>query len=61
MIHEPKCENSEITTIGTSNESHFLWNDLYHKNPLSFRLIADFEADNEIDNSNIGNKTTYIY
>ena len=27
-------------------------------NPLYFRIIADFEADNEIDNSNIGNKTT---
>ena len=33
----------------------------FHKNPLYFRIIADFEAVNEIDGSNIGNKTTYIY
>ena len=33
----------------------------FHKNPLYFRLYADFEADNEIDNSNIGNKATNIY
>ena len=28
---------------------------------IYFRIIADFEADNEIDGSNIGNKTTKIY
>ena len=33
----------------------------FHRNPLFFRIIADFEADNEIDGSNIGNKTTNIY
>ena len=33
----------------------------FHKNPLYFRIIADFEADNEIDGSNIGNKTTNFY
>ena len=33
----------------------------FHKNPLYFRIYADFEADNEIDNSSIGNKTTNIY
>ena len=33
----------------------------FHKNPLYFRIIADFEANNEIDGSNIGNKTTNIY
>ena len=32
-----------------------------HKNPLCFRIIADFEANNEKDNSKIGNKTTNIY
>ena len=30
----------------------------FHKNPLFFRIIADFEADNEIDNSSVGKKTT---
>ena len=33
----------------------------FHKNPICFRIIADFEAENEIDNSQIGNKTTNIY
>ena len=33
----------------------------FRKNPLYFRLYADFEADNEEDNSIIGNKTTNIY
>ena len=28
---------------------------------LYFRIYADLEADNEKDNSNIGNKTTNIY
>ena len=32
-----------------------------HKNPIYFRTYADFEADNEKDNSNMGNKTTNIY
>ena len=31
------------------------------KNPLYFRIYAGFEADNEKDNSSIGNKTTNIY
>ena len=33
----------------------------FHKNPLYFRIIADFEANNEKDGSKIGNKTTNIY
>ena len=32
----------------------------FQKNLIYFRIFADFEADNEIDNSNIGNKTTDI-
>ena len=28
---------------------------------MYIRIIADFEADNEVDGSNIGNKTTNIY
>ena len=61
MLHKPKCENNDITTIRTSKESHFNWKKHFHKNPLYFRIYADFEADNEKDNSNIGNKTTNIY
>ena len=33
----------------------------FHKNLLFFRIYADFEADNEKDNSIVGNKTTNIY
>ena len=33
----------------------------FQKNPFYFRTFADFEAVNEIDGSNIGNKTTNIY
>ena len=61
MLHKPKCENFDITTIRTSDESHLHWRDNFHKNPFYFRIYADFEADNEIDNSSIGNKTTNNY
>ena len=33
----------------------------FHKNPVYFRIIADFEADNEKEDNVIGNKTTNIY
>ena len=33
----------------------------FHENPLCFRIYADFEVNNKIDNCNIGNKTTNIY
>ena len=39
----------------------FLGKKHFHKNPLYFRIYADFEANNEKDNSKIGNKTTNIY
>ena len=59
--HKTKCDNNNITTIRTSNESHLYWKKHFHKNPLYFRIYADFEADNEKDNSVLGNKTTNIY
>ena len=61
MLHKPKCENNDITTVRTSNDSHLNWKKHFHKNPLYFRIFADFEADNEKNNSNIGNKTSNIY
>ena len=61
MKHKQKCGDDNITTIKTSNESHLRWKNHFHKNPLYFRIYADFEADNEKDNSSIGNKTTNIY
>ena len=59
--HKEKCENDNICTIRTSNESHLYWKKHFHKNSLYFRIVADFEADNEKDNTKIGNKTTNIY
>ena len=56
MIHKLKCDNNDLTTIRTSSESHIYWKKLFHRNPLCFRTYADFEADNEIDNSSIGKK-----
>ena len=61
LKHKQKCGDDNITTIKTSSESHLNWKKHFHKNPLYFRIYADFEADNERDNSCIGNKTTYIY
>ena len=61
MKHKQKCGEDNITTIKTSNESHLHWKKHFHKNPLNLRIYADFEADNEKDNSNIGNKTTNTY
>ena len=59
--HKPKCENNDITSIKTSNESHLHWEKYFHKNPLYIRIYADFEADNENDDSIVGNKTIKIY
>ena len=61
MKHKENCGYDNTTSIKTSNESHLHWKKHFHKNPLYFRIYADFEADNEKNNSNIGNKTTNIY
>ena len=59
-LHKPKSKTYDITTIRTPSDSHLHWKNLFHKNPLYFRTNAGFEADNEIDNSNIVDKTTNI-
>ena len=56
MQHKQKYGDHNITTIKTSNESHFHLKKHFHKNPLLFRIYADFEADNEKDNSSLGKK-----
>ena len=56
-----RCEQQEITAIETSNESHLYGKKYFLENPLCFRIYADFEVDNEIDNSKIGNKPTNLY
>ena len=60
LLHKPKCENNDITTIRTSPDSQLHWKKFFHKNLLYFRVYADFEADNEKDKKIIGNKTTNI-
>ena len=39
----------------------FIGKKYFHKIPLYFRIYADFECNNELDNSNMGNKFTNIY
>ena len=56
-----KCGEDNICTIRKSNESLFFRKNLFHKNPINFRIFADFVVDNETDDSNISNKTTNIY
>ena len=60
-LHKQKCGEDNITSIKTSNESHLHWKNHFHKNPLYFRVYADFEADNEKDISSVGSKTINIY
>ena len=59
--HKEKCGDDNICTIRTSNESHLYWKKHSHKNPLFFRILPDFESNNDKDDSKIGNKTTNIY
>ena len=63
VLEKPKfkCSQQEITSNRTSNESHIYWKKYFHKIPLYFRIYADFEFNNEIDNSNMGKKTINIY
>ena len=61
MEHKQKCGEDNITTLRFSSEPHLHRKNHFHKNTLYFRLYEDFEADNEIDNSSIGNKSTSIY
>ena len=61
MLRKKKCRNDNITTVKISPVSHRHWKNNFNKNPLVFRIYADLEADNEKDNSSIGNKTTNKY
>ena len=59
--HKEKCGDDNICTIRTSIVSHLYWKKHFLKNPLYFRFIADFEADNEVHGSSVVDKTTNIY
>ena len=62
MLHKPKCAKIMILLLLELQVNHiFIGKKHFHKNQLNFRIYADFEADNEKDNSSIGNKTTNIY
>ena len=61
IIHKEKYGSDNICTIRTSSDSHLYLKKHFHKNVIYFRIYAVFEADNEIDSSNIGNRTTNIY
>ena len=61
MSQKTKSGEDDICSIRRSPDSHIYWKNHFHRNPLYFRTYADFVANNEIDNSSIGNKTTNIY
>ena len=61
VMKQKQKSGDDNITIKTSNETHLHWKNHFHKNPLYFRIYADFEADKQQDNSSIGNKTTNSY
>ena len=61
MVHKRKGENYEITTIRIISESHLHWKSHFHKNPIIFRIYADFAADNEFYKLSVGKKTTKTF
>ena len=61
LKHKQKCGVDNKSSIKTSNESHLHWKNNFYKVTLYFRIYAEFEANNEIDNSSIGKKTTNNY
>ena len=42
MKHKQRCEQKEIMSIGTSNESHLNLKKHFDKNPFNFRIYSDF-------------------
>ena len=59
--HKQRRNQQETTIIRTSNESRLYWKKHFPKNPLYSPIYSDFEDDNEIDTSNIGNKPANKY
>ena len=60
-LHKQKCGDDNISPLRTSSDSHLHWKKHFHKNPLYFRIYADFKDDNVKDDSSLGNKTINIY
>ena len=42
-------------------KSHIYWKKYFHKLPIYFRIYADFECNNTLNNDSFGNKTRNIY
>ena len=60
--HKQKCDmRHDITTIKNSYKPYINWDKHCHKIPVYFRIYADVEADNEIDYTCSGKKTTNVY
>ena len=59
--HKRQCGEQDIPSLGIINEYHLYWNKHFHKNPLYFRIYADFETDYEKDKSSISIRTTNVY
>ena len=56
------CGQKEITSIELGKEPSIYWKNLFHKNPITFRIIADSAADKgNGDDKVVGIKTTNIY
>ena len=56
LKHKEQCDEQGITSLRSSDESHFYWKINFHKNPLYFRIYAGFGAAKEIDSTQIGKK-----
>ena len=61
VLHKQNCGEDDICSIRTSNDTQIQWIKHFHKNSFYLRIIADFEADNELEKSSIGEKTTNIF
>ena len=61
LKHQQNIEQQQITSIKTSIESPIYWKTYCHNLKLCFLIYANFESDNEIDNSNTGDETTSFY
>ena len=59
--HKERREQQDFTAIRFFSDKHLTWKKHYRKVPLYFRKNADFECNNEKDNSIMGEKTTNIY
>ena len=58
MKHRERYAQQEIRINRNSNDIRLYWKKHFQKHPLYFRIYADFEAEIEIENTSIDNRTT---